>query len=59
MKVRIQEHIIVIKRVCKILLVRKVIMETAEFDIQMLKRWRTGSHRQRGYGDKYGFYNTR
>lgn len=33
-----QEHIIVIKRVCKILLVRKVIMETAEFDMQRMRQ---------------------
>lgn len=36
-EVKIQEHITSIKRVCRILPVSKVVVETAEFDLQLLK----------------------
>ena len=36
-EVKIQEHITVIKRVCRILPVSRVVVETAEFDLQLLK----------------------
>ena len=34
---KIQEHVAAIKRVCKILPIAKVVIETAEFDLQLLK----------------------
>lgn len=37
-EVKIQEHITAIKRVCSILPISKVIVETAEFDTQRLKQ---------------------
>lgn len=36
-EVKIQEHITAIKMVCRILPVSKVVIETAEFDLQLLK----------------------
>ena len=36
-EVKIQEHITVIKRICSLLPITKVVVETAEFDLQLLK----------------------
>lgn len=41
-KVKIQEHITSIKRVCTILPISKVVIETAEFDLQLLKAIQEG-----------------
>ena len=41
-KVKIQEHITSIKRVCTILPISKVVIETAEFDFQLLKAIQEG-----------------
>ncbi|MCD8331511.1 MAG: RNA-guided endonuclease IscB [Oscillospiraceae bacterium] len=62
-EVKIQEHITAIKRVCEILPVSKVVVETAEFDLQMLKAVEDGLPVPEGEnyqkGEMYGHYNVR
>jgi len=62
-EVKIQEHITVIKRVCKILPVSKVVVETAEFDLQLLKAIEEGKSVPEGEdyqkGEMLGSYNIR
>lgn len=62
-EVKIQEHITVIKRVCKILPVTKVVAETAEFDLQLLKAIEEGKPVPQGEdyqkGEMLGAYNVR
>lgn len=62
-EVKIQEHITAIKRVSRILPVTKVRVETAEFDMQLLKALANGHRPPKGleyqHGEMYGFYNTR
>ena len=62
-KVKIQEHITSIKRVCTILPVSKVVIETAEFDLQLLKAIQDGKPIPEGEdyqkGEMYGSYNVR
>ena len=62
-EVKIQEHITVIKRVCGILPVRKVIVEAAEFDTQRLKAVMEGCSLPVGtdyqLGELYDEYNVR
>lgn len=62
-EVKIQEHITPIKRVCCILPVRKVVVETAEFDLQLLKAIEEGKPAPQGEdyqkGEMYGHYNVR
>lgn len=62
-EVKIQEHIAAIKRVCNILPVSKVVVETAEFDLQLLKAIEEGTPIPQGddyqRGEMYGHYNVR
>lgn len=62
-EVKIQNHITAIKRVCKILPITKIILETAEFDLQALKAEFNGQPKPQGieyqHGEMFGFYNTR
>ena len=62
-EVKIQEHITVIKRVCEILPVTKIIVETAEFDTQRLKAMLEGKPIPVGTdyqkGELYDEYNVR
>ena len=62
-EVKIQEHITTIKKVCRILPVSKVIIETAEFDLQLLKAIVNGKPVPQGEnyqkGEMYGYYNVR
>ncbi len=62
-EVKIQEHITSIRRVCAILPITKVRVETAEFDLQILKALVNGEKPPTDMdyqrGEKYGFYNTR
>ena len=62
-EVKIQEHITAIKRVCRILPVSKVVIETAEFDLQLLKAIEEGKPVPQGedyqQGEMYGHYNVR
>lgn len=62
-EVKIQEHITSIKRVCAILPIRKVVVETAEFDLQLLKAVQDGKPVPEGegyqQGEMYGSYNVR
>lgn len=62
-EVKIQEHITCIKRVCRILPVNKVVVETAEFDLQLLKAIEEGKPIPEGEdyqkGELYGYYNVR
>lgn len=62
-EVKIQEHITAIKMVCRILPVSKVVVETAEFDLQMLKAIEEGRPVPQGedyqQGEMYGHYNVR
>ena len=62
-EVKIQEHITCIKRVCSILPVSKVVVETAEFDLQLLKAIEEGKPAPEGEdyqkGEMYGHYNVR
>ena len=62
-EVKIQEHITAIKRICQILPISEIQVETAEFDFQRLKamkEWKplpVGTDYQ--LGEQYDFYNTR
>lgn len=62
-EVKIQEHITAIKRICQILPISKIHVETAEFDLQRLKAMEEGSPLPVGtdyqLGEQYDFYNTR
>ena len=62
-EVKIQEHITAIKRICKILPIAKVIVETAEFDLQLIKAVEAGLPVPVGEdyqkGEQCGFYNVR
>ena len=62
-EVKIQEHITSIKRVCAILPISKVVVETAEFDLQLLKAVQDGKPVPEGEdyqkGEMYGSYNVR
>ena len=62
-EVKIQEHITCIKRVGSILPVSKVVVETAEFDLQLLKAIEEGTPVPQGEdyqkGEMYGHYNVR
>ena len=62
-EVKIQEHITSIKMVCRILPVSKVVIETAEFDLQLLKAIADGKPVPQGEdyqkGEMYGHYNVR
>ena len=62
-EVKIQEHITAIKTVCRILPVSKVVVETAEFDLQLLKAIADGKPVPQGEdyqkGEMYGHYNVR
>ena len=62
-EVKIQEHITAIRRVCGILPVSKVVVETAEFDLQLLKAIEEGKPVPQGEdyqkGEMYGHYNVR
>ena len=60
---KIQEHITYIKRVCALLPVGKVVVETAEFNLQLLKAVETGLPvpQEEDYqkGEMLGYYNVR
>ena len=62
-EVKIQEHITVIKRICQILPISDIHVETAEFDLQRLKAMEEGRPLPVGtdyqLGEQYDFYNTR
>jgi N6-L-threonylcarbamoyladenine synthase len=62
-EVKIQEHITAIKRICKILPIAEVIVETAEFDLQLIKAVEAGLPVPVGEdyqkGEQFGFYNVR
>ena len=62
-EVKIQEHITAIKRVCAILPISKVVVETAEFDLQLLKAIELGLPVPEGEdyqkGEMLGTYNVR
>ena len=62
-EVKIQEHITAIKRVCAILPISKIIVETAEFDLQKIKAVESGVSVPVGVGyqrgEMFGHYNTR
>ena len=62
-EVKIQEHITVICRVCRLLPVTKVVDETAEFDLQLLKTIADGKSVPQGEdyqkGEMLGSYNVR
>lgn len=62
-EVKIQEHITMIKRICRILPVSKVIVETAEFDLQRMKAMLAGNPLPVGtdyqMGEMYDIYNVR
>lgn len=60
---KIQTHLTAIRRVCKILPVSKIIIETASFDAQLLKAQENGTPLPEGKdyqnGEQLGFWNTR
>ena len=62
-EVKIQEHITAIKRICQILHISEIHVETAEFDLQRLKAMEEGRPLPVGtddqLGEQYDFYNTR
>ncbi|MBQ3534915.1 MAG: HNH endonuclease [Clostridia bacterium] len=62
-EVKIQEHITPIKRVCAILPITKVVVETAEFDLQLIKAIKEGKPVPAGEdyqkGEMLGHYNVR
>ena len=63
MEQKIQTHLTAIRRVCKILPVSKIIIETASFDAQLLKAQENGTPLPEGKdyqnGEQLGFWNTR
>lgn len=62
-EIKIQEHITAIKRICQILPISEIHVETAEFDLQRLKALEDGNPLPVGtdyqLGEQYDFYNTR
>ena len=62
-EVKIQEHITAIRRICQILPISEIHVETAEFDLQRLKAMEEGKPLPVGtdyqFGEQYDFYNTR
>jgi N6-L-threonylcarbamoyladenine synthase len=62
-EVKIQEHITAIKRICKILPIAEIVVETAEFDLQLIKAVEAGLPVPVGEdyqkGELLGFYNVR
>ena len=62
-EVKIQEHITSIKRICKLLPITKVVVETAEFDLQLIKALKTATTIPTGtaysLGPMLGHYNVR
>jgi N6-L-threonylcarbamoyladenine synthase len=62
-EVKIQEHITYIKRTCSLLPITKVVVETAEFDLQLLKALETATTIPTGImyssGPMLGYYNAR
>jgi N6-L-threonylcarbamoyladenine synthase len=62
-EVKIQEHITAIKRICKILPIAEIVVETAEFDLQFIKAVEAGMPVPVGEdyqkGEQLGFYNVR
>lgn len=62
-EVKIQEHITAICRICRLLPVGKVVVETGEFDLQLLKAVADGKPVPQGEdyqkGEMYGHYNVR
>ena len=62
-EVKIQEHITSIKRICKLLPITKVVVEIAEFDLQLLKALETATTIPIGtaysLGPMLGHYNVR
>ena len=60
---KIQEHVTVIRRICQILPISEIHVETAEFDLQRLKAMEEGKPLPVGadyqLGEQYDFYNTR
>ena len=62
-EVKIQEHMTAIRRICRILPVSKVVVETAEFDLQLIKAVEEGKPVPQGEdyqkGEMYGHYNVR
>lgn len=62
-EVKIQEHVTAIKRICTLLPVSKVVVETAEFDLQLIKAVEEGKPVPQGEdyqkGEMLGQYNVR
>lgn len=62
-EVKIQEHITSVKRVCTLLPISKVVIETAEFDLQLIKAIEEGRPVPEGEdyqkGEQLGSYNVR
>lgn len=62
-EVKIQEHISVIKQICRLLPITKVVIETAEFDLQKIKAMEDGKPLPQGKdyqrGELLGHYNVR
>ena len=62
-EVKIQEHVTAIKRICNLLPVTKVVVETAEFDLQLIKAVEEGKPVPQGEdyqkGEMLGQYNVR
>ena len=62
-EVKIQEHITSLKRVCALLPISKVVVETAEFDLQLIKAIEEGEPVPEGEdyqkGEQLGSYNVR
>ena len=62
-EVKIQEHVTAIKRICNLMPVTKVAVETAEFDLQLIKAVEEGKPVPKGEdyqkGEMLGQYNVR
>ena len=62
-EVKIQEHVTAIKRICNLLPVTKVVVETAEFDLQLIKAVEEGKPVPQGEdyqkGEMFGQYSVR
>ena len=62
-EVKIQEHVTTIKRICNMLPITTIVVETAEFDLQLIKAVEAGMPVPSGEdyqnGEQKGFYNVR
>ena len=55
---KVQTHLTIVDKVCKMLPISKIVVETASFDIQKIKNPKIGGEEYQ-QGDQFGFWNVR